>query len=126
VQDLFPGHQVLVASFRQWPVALVPPEPLKSRNLFIVSKMGKMEHFTDAKGLETFFKTNVPATANGKNVVQAWLRLSQEFIQDGFYKFTISEKIEELAGSSLSIITGTAEVVPEQGNKGYLKASLRF
>src|SRR5262245_22287689 len=59
VEQMFPEHVILVVSFQQWPVAVAPPAPLKSRNIFIVSKMGKLEHLTDTKGLETFFKAQV-------------------------------------------------------------------
>lgn len=126
VADLFPGHVVVVVGFRQWPVEVGTPDPLKSRNLFVVSRKGDLEHFTDSKGLEKFFKAHVPASAKAENVVRAWLLLSQEFVQDGFFKFKIADKVEVLAGSSLTIASGTAEVVPEQGNKGFLKATLRF
>ncbi len=126
VRQVLPNHVVVIVGFPQWPVAVSPPAPLKSRNLFLVPKEGKLEQVTDAKGLEIFFKKQVSPKLGHETVARAWLRLSQEFVQDGFYKFKIPDQFTVLAGSSLTIISGTAEVVPEGGNKGHIKATLRF
>lgn len=126
VLSIFPAQRFVVVRYRLWPVAIAPPKDLKSQNLFAVDKSGKLQHLTDAKGLEAFFRTNLAKATNQNEAVRTWLRLSQEFVQDGFYKFAIEDKIETLAGSSVSVATGTATVVPEGGNKGTLRVSLTF
>src|SRR5262249_41407465 len=112
----------------EWPVARVPAEPLKSRNLFAVDKAGKELHLTDAKGLETFFKDHLPAVKPNqplRDVVEVWLRLSQEFIQDGYYKFTFNRNQGFGAGGGgMHMEGGTLDVVPEMGNKGHLRAEI--
>lgn len=126
VSELFTNHVWIAVHFRQWPVAIQPPEMLKVQNLFVVDKSGKLTQFTDSKGLEKFFQANLDK-AQPAMVVRAWLRLSTEFIQDGFYKFKILDDIKDTSvASSFSNFVGTAEVVPEMGNKGYLKVEIRF
>jgi hypothetical protein len=127
IAQTFPGWVFVAVRFPLWPVAVRPPAPLKSQNLFAV-KDGKPEHLTDSKGLEAFFKSRlgpVKTAARAITVTRAWLRLAQEFIQDGFYTFTIADsgKVSEDKGIS---VFGQALVKPERGNKGELDANLVF
>ena len=41
---IFSRHFVFALRFRQYPVALVPPDPLESNNLFVVKPDGSVEH----------------------------------------------------------------------------------
>jgi hypothetical protein len=130
---LFPKHHFYVLRFRQYPVALVPPEPLKSNNVFAVGPEGKVEHLTDAKGLEKFFKAALPPVkdeAQAKAAATAWLRLAQEFHQDGFYQFAAPGNFT-VAGTdddppAQLKVTGQAVVKPTGGNKGQVSATLVF
>jgi hypothetical protein len=128
VTKMFPENVFVVVSFRQWPVAIKPPAPLKSRNLFIVTKEGKLEHMTDAQGLSPFFLKNIENTTTreeAKEAVKCWLLLTQEFFQDGFYKFTLAEpRLSEKDGRLE--IHGEAQVVPERGNKGEITVDMAF
>ena len=47
--------------------------------------------------------------------------MSQQFVQDGFYQFTIPDK--EIAGNA-QMMTGKAVVEPKGGNKGYLAVTI--
>jgi hypothetical protein len=49
--------------------------------------------------------------------------VSQQFVQDGFYQFTIPDK--EIAGNAQKM-TGKAVVEPKGGNKGYLAVTMTF
>jgi hypothetical protein len=115
--------------FRQYPVARLAPEPLKSGNVFVV-KQDKVEPISDAKALEKFFTDNlrpVKDDAAARDAVEAWLRLSQELHQDGFFQFTIPDK--ELAVSKEKDgqqASGKAVVEPKGGNSGEIKATLTF
>lgn len=127
----FPGRQFVAVHFAEWPVAVAAPKPLTSRNLFVVDKDGKLLHLTDAAGLTKFFQDNVPPLKPGTNprdLVEIYLRLSQEFQQDGFYKFQIdpNEFYGFTASDGTSMKGGITKVVPEMGNKGLLKAELWF
>src|SRR5262249_2971598 len=57
----------------------------------------------------------------------AFVRLLQEFAQDGYYKFNIPEEslvvTPEKTGRK---VTGKAVVVPEGGNKGEITVTLTF
>jgi hypothetical protein len=128
---VFRDHQFVAVHVSEWPIPRQPPKPLQMRNLFVVDKDGKLLHLTDAKGLEKFFTDNLPQLKPGTNkndVVEVWLRLSQEFVQDGYYKFkfnrdTRKNKVSDAGDEIWSAVT---EVVPEGGNKGQLSAELWF
>jgi hypothetical protein len=58
----------------------------------------------------------------------AWLRLSQEFVQDGFYKFELDRQGFTIGdvNNGETLVNGSNVVVPENGNKGLINATLRF
>jgi hypothetical protein len=127
VREMFPNHVFVAVHFPQWPVARLAPEPMKSQNLFAVSKEGKVAHLPDSKKLEEFFKATLGAQLNQDKTVRSWLRLRMEYVQDGYYKFKFPDKAEVTGpGSNLTLVTGIVEVVPEGGNKGSFKAVVRF
>src|SRR5262249_27506732 len=90
----FPGYQFFALRFRLYPVARMIPEGMKACNIFAVAKDGKIEHLKDAKALEMFFRQH-GATARDEEaagaLAQGWLWLAQEFVQDGFYAFTLGK-----------------------------------
>jgi hypothetical protein len=126
LERLLPGQLFFSVIFRKHPVARLAPEPLKNQNVFIVNKDGDVEHLTGSKQLERFFRDHlrpVKSDKAAKDAVRAWLTVSQQFVQDGFYQFTIPDK--EIAGDAQKI-TGKAVVEPKGGNKGYLAATMKF
>jgi hypothetical protein len=130
VVNTFPTYSFVSVRFRLWPVAMVPPAPLKSQNLFVVGKDGKPQHLTDSKGLEPFFKAHLDMdrkTATPGQALNAWLLLTKEFVQDGFYTFVLSkERKGGAAQDGPSFVWGAIEVKPEGGNKGRITATLHF
>jgi hypothetical protein len=127
VRDVFPDHVFVAVHFPLWPVARKAPEPMNTQNLFAVTKDGKVNHLADSKKLEEFFKSTLGAQLNQDKTVRTWLRLRMEYVQDGFYKFKYPEKAAVTGpGSSLTLVTGIVEVVPEGGNMGSFKAVVRF
>jgi hypothetical protein len=95
VKTVFPNYRFVIARFRQFPVARVMPEGLRASNVFAVNKEGKLELLKDVKTLEKFFHDHQMAAKSekdAKTVLAAWLTLTQEFHQDGMYKFEILEK----------------------------------
>jgi hypothetical protein len=128
VARTFPGYRFFIVGFRQWPVAQVAPEPLKTRNLFIVSNDGKVQHLTDWMGLEKFFRTELSAVTNETSVrdsAEAWLRLTEEFTQDGFFKFAIPKE-SLIAVRSKEGWSSSGKVVAAEGGKGEIRAALTF
>ncbi len=127
VRETFPNHSFVAVHFPLWPVARIPAEPMKSQNLFAVSKEGKVTHLPDSKKLEEFFKAMLKTQLDQDKTTRSWLRLRTEYLQDGFFKFKFPEKaVVTGPGSSLTLVTGVVEVVPEGGNMGSLKATVRF
>ena len=131
VTRAFPSHLFYVLRFRQYPVPWVPPEPLKTNNLFVVKPDGSVEHIRDTEALKGFFRATlapVRMEAQAKGAVKAWLRLAQEFHQDGFFHFSIPDDSVIVAPVERGghQVTGKAVVDPKGGNGGEILASLTF
>jgi hypothetical protein len=91
--EAFPKQVFFAVRYRIYPVAKQLPEGMKPSNIFVVDG-DKLQHVKDAKALEEFFRAKlapVKEVNGGMRAVSAWLMLSQEFVQDGFYKFKISD-----------------------------------
>jgi hypothetical protein len=70
------------------------PGALATNNLFIVRSDGSVEHLADAGALEAFFRVALPRVTiddEARDAAKAWLRLAQEFRQDGFLQFSIPD-----------------------------------
>ena len=128
---VFPNYAFYALRFRQYPVAIAPPEPLQSNNLFVVRPDGTVDHLANVGALEGFFKAALrPVTtdAEAKDAAKAWLRLAEEFHQDGFLQFSIPDdalNIVSLPNGNREV-TGKATVTPQGGNLGEISASLTF
>jgi hypothetical protein len=114
--------------FRQYPVARLAPPGLKSSNVFAVSADGKVLVLTGAGELEKFFKANLPpakADDQFKDAARAWLRLSQQFRQDGFYQFQLMDDSTQVApaGAGKEV---RGKVVAMKGGNGAIEATLTF
>jgi hypothetical protein len=121
----FPMQQFYAVIFRQFPVGRRPPEPFHTQNLFIVSK-GDTLHVTDAQQLEKFFKEKLKGVKDeftAKNAARAWLSLSQQLKQDGFYRFAIPDEFLKWNASDRQA-TGKAEV--KRGGNGDISVTLSF
>jgi len=127
VGQTFPSHVILAVRFPLYPVAIRPRAPLHSQNLFIVDKDGQQEQVTDFKGMEDFFRANTGTVINAskaRQVVRAWLAMSQELSQDGYFTF---EKTVQAGPSKFGLkATGKATVKPEMGNKGSIEVTITF
>ncbi len=127
----FPGYSFYVLRFRQYPVAMAPPEPLRAKNLFVVKPDASVEYLSDTETLKNFFRaTLAPITtqASARDAAKAWLQLAQEFHQDGFFRFSISDDSIQVSttGNGGLEVSGKAVVNPQGGNKGEIAASLAF
>jgi hypothetical protein len=128
VWNAFPKYFFFSAMYRQYPVAIRPPEGLKSTNLFAVGPDGKPKLVNDVKALEEFFKANLAGTKEddgAKDAVRAWLRLSQEYRQDGFYQFQLMDDSTKVAKEGDARVASGKTVVMKGGN-GEINASLKF
>jgi hypothetical protein len=123
VEAVLPHCYLFSVLFRQFPVARVVPEGLKASNLFAVDGEGKVTVLTDAAALEKFCQAQVTAKkeADKKAAVRAWLRLSQQYHQDGFYTFALVPDSVKVEGQKAS---GVVTVM--RGGSGTLRAALTF
>ena len=128
---VLPGLRFYTLRFRQWPVALAPPNPLDANNLFVVKPDSSVEHIRNPQALESLFRaTLAPVTtdAQARDVTKAWLRLMEESHQDGFFQFSIPDDALQVvaAGTGERRATGKALVTARGGNTGELTATLTF
>jgi hypothetical protein len=127
----FPGCSFYVVRFRQYPIAQVPPAPLTANNLFVVKPDGSVAHLRDAAAMEHFFRETlapIRTTSVARDAASAWLRLSEEFHQDGFFEFAAardSVRVASTQARGLSV-TGKVAVIPHGGNTGEIVAALTF
>lgn len=126
-----PGYAFYALRFRQYPVALKPPESLKASNVLAVGRDDSVAVLVDPPALENFFRAAVPPVtteAQARAVARAWLRLSEELAQDGFLHFSIPEDAVTVgpAASGGQRVTGKAVVAPQGGNQGEIVATLVF
>jgi hypothetical protein len=126
---VFPDYLFFSVLYRQFPVAHLPPSPLKGSNLFAIPKgEGKPRLLTDAKELETFFRATlkpVKGADQAKDAARAWLHLSPTFLQDGYYKFSLVDEsirvTEQKVGMKVS-----GKVVVMEGGSGTIDLTAAF
>ena len=127
---LFPDYHFFSLVFRMHPIARMAPAPLKEQNILIVSPAGSVQQVNDSAQLEHFFKEKLGPRrdeASQKEAVQAWLALSQTFVQDGMFQFSVTSDSLQLARiDSGTEATGKAVVAPAGGNRGEIIATLHF
>jgi len=124
----FSGHIFFGVLFRQYPVARLAPPPLQASNVFGVDRQGEAKLISDTKALEKFFRNAGQGARDADQAtaaVRAWLRLSSQLKQDGFYRFSLMEdstKAEKEKGGFVA----SGKMVVMQGGNGSLDAKLTF
>jgi hypothetical protein len=127
LRQLFPKDVFFAVHYRVYPVAQRLPKGMKPSNVFVFSR-GKLTPIGNDLKLDEFFKDRLPAVtsdATARKAAQAWLWLSQEFRQDGFYKFAVEDdevKVEREGGKR----TVTARATVTGGGEGEVEVTLQF
>jgi hypothetical protein len=128
ITQAFPSQRWFVVGFRQYPVTQIAPRPLRTRNLFAVSEAGQVRHITGIKELEQAFQSLLPSAKDeqaARRDVAAWLRLSEELKQDGFFKFLVLR--DTLATTKLpSGRKASGKSVVTRGGNGEIRVALTF
>ena len=105
-------------------VLITTPDALKS---FFLTHLPPID-VPDRKGAVD--QPNVEQVWGGRmeEAAAAWLQLTGELHQDGYYRFTriATSAAIRLAGSLLAFAGGSLQVLPTCGNKGTLTVRLRF
>jgi hypothetical protein len=127
VASALPGQLFFAVLFRQFPIARKPPEPLNSQNLFVVNAKGELKHLPDAKALEEHLKSKlgVKDEKAAKEAALAYLRLVQEYFQDGFYTFKTVEEGTKVTKQKDSL-KAVARTAAEKGGNGEISVELTF
>jgi len=127
LERTLPGHVFFTVFYRQFPVGDVPPAGLKVSNIFAVQD-DRVEALTEKKELERYFKTHLPPAGNDerlKDGVRAWLRVSQQLQQDGFYKFVFEDdSLRVMDNKKMKIVSGKLTVMA--GGNGLIHARLIY
>lgn len=131
LDSLAPDRIFYSVIFRQYPVAMMPPSPLKPQMVAVHEKDGTVKIFTSVELLKVYFMRTagmIRVQGEATKVAGAWLRLTQEFSQDGFFRFTVPEdQIKSTWQESGGlVVTGKAVVVPKGGDSGEIVATLTF
>jgi hypothetical protein len=148
LERILPDRLCFAVLFRQHPAPRIPPDGLKVSNVFIVLRGEKLaapvEQYdaqvsapapprpkvvvlTGTQDLQEFYKTTVFAKEESeiKDAARAWLRLSQEFAQDGFYGFSLmDDSIKVTEDHGAKVVRG--KVVVMKGGNGEINATLTF
>lgn len=127
LKSAFPKYHFINARFRQFPVARIMPEGLRASSVFAVTNDGKIEYFKDTQALQKFFKTYA-TTAKDENgakaVLGAWMALTQEYHQDGMFKFEVQDK--QFAVAQDTGLNARGRLIVMAGGNGDLVAMLDF
>lgn len=127
LRKILPAQEFFAVRFRQFPVAVAPPDGLNSANIFAVARGGKPRPIRDAAELEKFMRATLAGIGKGQaeNALASWLTLAQELHQDGFYAFEVLSKgfaIEETGDT----IEAAGRALVTKGGNGELNATLTF
>jgi hypothetical protein len=130
VNKVLADYQFVGVVFSPYPVARPVPKGFKQGNVYAVSKDGTLNLMTNPDELQKFFAAHAAAAKDekpAKEALAAWLRLTQELSQDGFFEFAVdvdSLKVEKDKEGLKA--TGINAVKPKNGDKGEIKAVLTF
>jgi hypothetical protein len=107
--------------FRQYPVPSPPPEGLAFSNVFFVVDRD-VYYMTNADDLHDFFFIELGPVENedaALNAGRTWLRLSEDFSQDGFFQFS-----KPTVSFAKGVVSG--DVTVENGGRGSIHVAMTF
>jgi hypothetical protein len=121
-----PGHAFFAVRFA---MPGVPPLGLRPSNVFAYSPEGKVHALTTMKELERYFKDRLPPAREDerlKDAARAWLRVSQELYQDGFFKFALRDEATRVLNRPGGSKIAHAKLAVMAGGSGMIDARLIF
>jgi hypothetical protein len=120
-----PGLDFFAVVFRQYPVAVEPPEGLNPSDVLMVAD-DKVVALPDPETLKAVFMGLANSTSeplDGEDLGRSYLRLTEVYSQDGF--FTFSEPVvTTFVNEHGSTVMGMVEVT--DGGSGAIYATLEF
>jgi hypothetical protein len=127
VERTLPGYVFFTLLFRQYPVGIAPAPGFGVSSVLAVDRKGEVTLLKDSGELEKFLKANLPDVSKddqARDAVRSYLKIAQEFRQDGFYKFELMDGSVKVGGDKGK--TAAGKVVVMQGGNGALDAKLEF
>ncbi|MBM4069327.1 MAG: hypothetical protein FJ271_10325 [Planctomycetes bacterium] len=123
-----PGQAFFAVRFRQYPVAVAPPEGMNSANVFAVARTGKPRLMRDAAELEKFLRGNLAGVgkAQVESALASYLTLAQELHQDGFYTFEVLTKGFAVEDKGNDTIEAAGRAMVTKGGNGELNVTMIF
>lgn len=125
----FPSLSFFVLQFRQHPVAPAVSEGLRANNLLVVRPDGTVEALSDIGDLQALFRSGlapVKTKDQAEIAVKAWLRLTQEFHQDGFFLFAAPADLRYSSERAGIVASGKTALLPDAGDQGEIRVVLSF
>jgi hypothetical protein len=125
IDDSFPHTDFFAVIFRQYPILAPIPKGLSASNVFLVQDRTVFP-LVDPAGLRDFFLGNlatVKGRAGAKGAGLAWLRLTDVFSQDGFFKFS-SPQVKARSSNGELQVTGSIRVTA--GGRGSIHVAMEF
>jgi len=122
-----PGQAFFGLYFRQFPVARQTPEGFGDSNVLVSDGKEKVTLLPAKKDLEAYARATFLARddAGAKLAAKAWLLLSSEMAQDGFYKFQVVDE-SLTAKKDGDKLVASGRLVVMQGGNGELSVQLTF
>ncbi len=129
IRNILPDeHFYTVRFFVGYPRPGLVPRPLGLNNLILVRSDGSVKQIKNLTTLTRLFTEKLPPILDEKQAreaVLAYLRLTEEFYQDGQYVFSIPEDSIVVARQGAHLVASGRAVVTKGGN-GELTAKLMF
>jgi hypothetical protein len=125
VDNAFPDTDFFEVRFLQYPVAVTTPKGLSASNLFLVQD-GTVFPLVRPADLEDFFFDELAPVRDGddaEDAGRAWLRLSEAFSQDGFFRFAAPRVTVTTSGGEIQV---TGRVTVTAGGRGSIRVAMEF
>lgn len=125
LQDFVGGKTWHFVHFREYPMAVMPRPPFKSRNVVRVDALGKMKMYAKREELNkevTQLQMQMQQDQVAEFAVN-YLKLSTLFSQDGFFEFVYDKKTVKVNDDGT--VVAIAPVVEKAGDMGALKVTFK-
>ena len=129
---ILPGYTFFILYLIQYPVAYGNPDKqLGTHCIAAIDADNAIELIPEVNTLEVFYRDHqitISSSEDRVNAIKAWLHLSQEYKNDGYYRFLVSD--DDITGEYIIAdyiewrVTGTSRVI--SGGEGFITAAMMF
>jgi hypothetical protein len=126
VAKMLPGKILFGVVFPRYPRAVAPPKGISASSVFVAGD--PVKPLNNEEEMFFFVRENLPKIETddqAKDAARVYMRLFQEFHQDGYYKFKLMADSTKVSTDGDMRLVEVVAVVMDGGN-GTLKAKLKF